>query len=134
MTYLIHIVVTAVALLLISKVLRGFEIDSFFTAVVTAVILGLLHALLAPFAGQFGQWVGRIIAATAVAYPVKMMMLFTVMLAVNAVVLKLAAAVGPGFRISDYKTAVLGALILVLLNGVLGEVVNLVNSQFGTLG
>jgi putative membrane protein len=120
--YLIHIIVTAVALLLISKLLRGFEVDGFFTALVTAVILGVLHALLAPFAGQLGQWVGRIIAATAAAYPVKMIMLFTVMLAVNAVVLKFAAAIGPGFRISDYKTAVLAGLLLVLVNSLSGEV------------
>jgi putative membrane protein len=129
MPYIIHIVVTAVALLLISKVLRGFEVDSFFTALLTAVILGLLHALLAPFAGQLGQWVGRIIAVTAVAYPVKIIMLFTVMLAVNALVLKFAAAIGPGFRISDFKTAVLGGLILVLLNGLIGEAVDFANSH-----
>lgn len=133
-SYLIHIIITAVALLLISKVLRGFEIDSFFTALVTALILGLLHALLAPFAGQLGQWVGRIIAATAVAYPVKMIMLFTVMLAVNAVVLKFAAAIGPGFRISDFKTAVLGGLILVILNALIGEAVDFLRLSFSGIG
>lgn len=133
MPYLIHITVTAIALLLISKLLRGFEVDGFFTALVTAVILGVLHALLAPFAEQLGQWVGRIIAATAAAYPVKMIMLFTVMLAVNAVVLKFAAAIGPGFRISDYKTALLAGLLLVLVNSLSGEVLEFAHAFLGNL-
>ena len=132
MPYLIHIIVTAIAMLLISKLLRRFEVDSFFTALVTAVILGVLHALLAPFAGQLGQWVGRIIAATAAAYPVKMIMLFTVMLAVN-IVLKFAAAIGPGFRISDFKTAVLAGLLLVLFNSLSGDVIEFAQAFLNNL-
>jgi len=123
MEFIIHIVVTAIALLLISKLLRGFEVDNLFTALVTALILGLLHAFMAPLAEQIGRMVGGIVAAMALAYPAKIAVLILSMLVVNALVLKLVAAIGPGFRISDFKTAVLGALLLVVFNGLIGEAV-----------
>jgi putative membrane protein len=121
MDFITHVVITAIALVLISKLLRGFEVDNLFTASFIALILGLLHAVMVPIAEQMGQLIGRIIAAMVLAYPAKIALLFFAMLIVNALVLKLAAAIGPGFRISDFKTAVLGALLLVLLNGLIGE-------------
>jgi putative membrane protein len=123
MEFIIHVVVTAIALLVISKLLRGFEVDNLFTALVTALILGLLHAFMAPFAEQLGRIVGGIVAQMALAYPAKIAVLILSMLIVNALVLKLAAAIGPGFRISDFKTAILAALLLVLFNGLIGEAV-----------
>jgi putative membrane protein len=134
--FAVHIIVTAIALLLISRLLRGFEIDNWFTAIVTALILGLLHAFMAPLAEQMGRFVGSIVAAMSLAYPAKIATLILAMLVVNALILKLAAAIGPGFRISDFKTAVLGALLLVLLNGLIGEAMEfarayLTNSSHG---
>jgi putative membrane protein len=128
MSFIIHGVVTAIALLLISKLLRGFEVDNWFTALVAALILGLIHAFMAPLAEHAGRFVGGIVAATALAYPVKIVVLFLSMLVINALVLKLVAAIGPGFRISDFTTAMLGALLLVLLNGLIGEAVGLVTA------
>jgi putative membrane protein len=131
--FIIHIVVTAIALLLISKLLRGFEINNWFTALVTALILGLLHPLIAPFAEHIGRFVGGIVAATALAYPIKVAVLILCMFVLNALVLKLVAAIGPGFRISDFKTALLGALLLVLFNGLIGEAVGFAREYLSTL-
>ncbi len=128
MNFIVQIVVTAVALL-ISKVLRGFVISNWLTALATALILGLIHALMAPLAEQLGRMVGGIVAGMAVAYPVKIFLLILSMLIVNALVLKLAAAIGPGFKISDFKTALLGALLLVLFNAIVGEAVGFVTSR-----
>jgi putative membrane protein len=122
--FIIHIIVTAIALIVISKLLRGFEIDSWLTAVVTAVILGLLHALMSPFAEKLGGIVGGILAATALAYPAKIALFVLSMLAINALVLKFAAAIGPGFRISNFTTAILAALLLAVFNLVIGEVIS----------
>ena len=133
MDFIIHIIVTAIALLLISKLLRGFEIDNWFTALVTALILGLLHAFMAPFAEQMGRFVGGIVAAMTLAYPAKIAVLILSMLVVNALVLKLVAAIGPGFRISDFKTALLGALLLVLFNGLIGEAVGFAKAYLSNL-
>ena len=133
MQIIIHVVVTAVVLLLIGKLLRGFEVDNFFTALVTAVILGLIYAFMAPLAEQIGRIIGRLLATTGLAYPLKLVVLFVSTLAINALVLKLAAAIGPGFRISDFKTAMLAALLLVLSNGLIGEAVSLVNVYLSNL-
>jgi putative membrane protein len=131
--FVIHLIVTAIALVLISKLLRGFEIDSLFAALVTAIILGLLHALMAPLAQHLGRIVGGMIAAMALAYPAQIVLLFLFMFVVNALVLKLAAAIGPGFRISDFKTALVGALLLVLFNGLIGEAVKFGTAWLGNL-
>ncbi len=124
MQIIIHVVVTAIALLLIAKLLRGFEVDNFFTALVTAVILGLIYAFIEPLTEQIGHIIGRLLVTTALAYPVKLTVLFVSTLAINALVLKLAAAIRPGFRISDFKTAMLASLLLVLSNGLIGEAVS----------
>ncbi len=76
MQIIIHVVVTAVTLLLISKLLRGFEVRSVFTALITAVILGLVYALISPLADHIGQFIGRFLATTAIAYPMKLAVLF----------------------------------------------------------
>jgi len=133
MEFIIHVVVTAIALLVISKLLRGFEVDNLFTALVTALILGLLHAFMAPLAEQIGQIVGGIVATMALAYPAKIAVLILSMLLVNALVLKLVAAIGPGFRISDFKTAMLGALLLVVFNGLVGEAVGFAKAYLSNL-
>ena len=133
MDFILHIIVTAIALLLISKLLRGFEIDNWFTALVTAVILGLLHPLIAPLAEHIGRFVGGIVAAMALAYPIKVVVLIFCMFVVNALLLKLVAAIGPGFRISDFKTAMLGALLLVLINGLIGEAVGFAKAYLSNL-
>ena len=133
MQIIIHNVVTAITLLLISKLLRGFEVRNAFTALITAVILGLVYALISPFADQIGQFIGRFLATTGLAYPMKLVVLFTSTLAINAVVLKLVAAIGPGFRISDFKTAILGALLLVVFNVLIGEAVSFASVYLGNL-
>ncbi len=71
--------------------------------------------------------VGGIVGAMALSYPAKIAVLILSMLVVNALVLKLAAAIGPGFRISDFKTAMLAALLLVAINGLIGEAVGFAN-------
>jgi hypothetical protein len=63
--FVIHIIATTIALLMISKLLRGFEIDSWLTALVTAFILGLFHALMASFAEQLGRIAWGILAASS---------------------------------------------------------------------
>jgi len=130
---IIHVVVTAVVLLLIGKLLRGFEVDNFFTALVTAVILGLIYAFMTPLADQIGRIIGRLLATTGLAYPLKLAVLFVSTLAINALVLKLAAAIGPGFRISDFKTALLAALLLVVINALIGEAVSFASVYLSNL-
>ena len=91
MQIIIHVVVTAVTLLLISKLLRGFEVRSVFTALITAAILGLVYALISPLADQIGQIIGRFLATAGLAYPMKLIVLFLSTLVINALVLRLVS-------------------------------------------
>ena len=125
MEFLIHIAVTAVALVVVSKLLRGFEVDNLFTALVAALIIGVIHTLAAPLAVHVGRWVGGLMAQLQMAHAANLILLFLTMLAINALVLKAASAVGPGFRIAGFGTAMLGALILALINGLVGELISM---------
>lgn len=133
MQIIIHVVVTAITLLLISKLLRGFEVRNVFTALITAAILGLVYALISPLADQIGQFIGRFLATAGLSYPMKLAVLFVSTLTINALVLKLVAAIGPGFRISDFKTAMLAALLLVVFNVLIGEAVSFANVYLSNL-
>ena len=131
MEFVIHIVTTTVILLVVSRLLAGFEISSLFTALLTAVILAVLHALLAPLAASLGRALGEMLSQSTLAYPLKIVLIIVVMLVVNAVILKVAAAFGPGFRIDNFGTAIVAAALMVVCNLLIGEAFEFLQSYSG---
>ena len=131
MDFVVHVIVTSISLLIIARLLAGVEVDNLFTAFIAALIIGLIYALMAPLAEKAGRVVGELVAQTQIAYPLKMVVLALSMMAVGAVVLLVAAKLGPGFRISGFVTAMLAALLLVVLNALIGEVIDFAQAQFG---
>jgi len=103
MGFLIHILVTAVLLLLVAKLVDGIEVDGFGAAVLSALGLGLVNAFLKPLA-LFLSW------------PVTLLTLGIFILVINALMLWLAAALVPGFRIRGFRPAFMGALLLTAFN------------------
>ena len=124
MDFLVHIVVTALGLLVVSRLLRDVEVSNLFTALLAAAILGVLHALMGPLAERTGHRTAEFLATKQMAYPVKLVILFLPMIVINALLLKLVARIGPGFRIGGFGTAMLAALLLVMLNWLLGEAIS----------
>ena len=123
MDIVVHIITTAIGLLVVSRVLRGFEVDNMYAALLTALLLGVAHALMAPIAGITGRMVAEFLVTTQLAYPIKIAAIILFMLVINALVLKLVAAFAPGFRIASFTYALLAALLLVLLNALIGEAI-----------
>ena len=116
----LHLVVTGVALVLISKLLRGIEIRNWLAALVAAAVIGVTHYFMTPLA----EWTGRKVAETiaaGVSLPVRIVLIVVPMLVINTLVLRLAATFSPGFKISDFATAVIAAVLLLLANWGLGE-------------
>ncbi|MGI9458194.1 MAG: phage holin family protein [Aeoliella sp.] len=129
MSFIVHVVATSIGLLVISKLLRGFEVANWFTALVAGFLLGVIHAVLAPFAEKVGVKIGELIASTSFTFTVKMAIAWLLMIAINALLLKLVARFGPGFRISDFSTAMLGSLLLVAFNWLVGEGMDLMQGM-----
>lgn len=99
--------VTAVSLLIISKLPLGVEIDSFGTALVAAFILGILNALLRPILAFF-------------ALPLTILTLGLFAFVLNAIVFALAAWLVDGFRLrGGCLSALIGPILLGILNSLI---------------
>ena len=101
MRLLLHWVLSAVALLIVSHFVPGFIVTSFLSALIAAVIIGLVNAT-----------VGTLLRF--ISFPITILTLGLFLLVINAVMLKLAAAFSPGFQIIGFVPALEGAIILAL--------------------
>ena len=108
---LLNWILSAVALLLVSRLVSGFHISSFTTALVVALVFGLLNAT-----------VGLLLKL--VSLPLIILTLGIFLVVVNAFVLELAASVVPGFHIRDFGSAFIGAIVLALLQMLFRFVLN----------
>lgn len=98
-TLLIVWITNALALLIVAKILPGFHVASFGTALLFAIILGLLNAIIRP-----------IILLLTLPFTILTLGLFTFV--VNALMLTLASHIVRGVMIDSFSTAILAALLL----------------------
>lgn len=109
--WLIHWLLSGVALLIVTKVLPGIQVDGFGAALIAALVIGLVSAT-----------VGLILKI--VLLPFIILSLGLVYFLINGLMLKLASEFVPGFRVVGCLPAVLGSVLLTivdyLLNGIAG--------------
>jgi putative membrane protein len=110
MQFIVHILVSAALLYLVGKLVDGIEVDGAGPAVMGAVMLGLANVFVRPL----------LIVLTL---PVTIITLGLFIWVVNAIVLMLAAALVPGFRVRGLWPALVGSLALGIMNWVAGIVV-----------
>ncbi|MCC6857585.1 MAG: phage holin family protein [Bryobacterales bacterium] len=107
---LTHLVVnwllSALSLLLVAQVIPGIQVAGFGSALAAAVIIGLVNAT-----------VGFVLKILT--FPLTLITLGLFLWVINALMLKLAAALAPGFRVHGCLPALLGALALSILNTLL---------------
>jgi putative membrane protein len=103
MEFLIHVAVTAGLLLLVARVVKGFKITDGKVALWSALVLGLANGFVRPILVFF-------------TLPFTILTLGLFLIVINAVMLKLAAALVKGFDIKGFGPALLGSVVLSLLN------------------
>jgi len=103
MAFLAHLVISALLLLVVANAVRGVSVDGFLPALIAALVLGVVNALVRP-------------VAVLITLPITVLTLGLFLLVVNALMLKLSAALVPGFRIEGFLPAVWGGLLLAVLN------------------
>jgi putative membrane protein len=106
--WLLSLILTAVLLLAIAHLVRGFELDGFGAAVIAAVVIGFVNATLG-------------LVLRILTFPLTLLTFGLFLLALNAMMLKLAAALVPGFRIRGCWPALLAAVLLSVANALLGR-------------
>ena len=112
MNLLIKILVTAGLVLLIANFMPGVHVAGFTTALIVAMVLGLLNIFIKPIIVIF-------------TFPVTILTLGLFLLVINAIIILLCANIVGGFAIDSFWTAVCFRIVLSLLqsimNGILGE-------------
>jgi putative membrane protein len=107
----VHIVISALLLVLVDYLLDGIAIAGFGYALIAALVLGAMNFIVRPI-------------LLLVTLPITILTLGLFLFVVNALVLLLAAALVPGFTIDGLWTAILAALLLALFNYVASAVLN----------
>lgn len=112
MAYMIYsLLVSTAAFLIASYLLPGFHVDSVWSAVIAAVVLGVCNALIRPLVILF-------------TLPLTVLTLGLFLLVVNGAVLALAVWLVPGVHIASFGWAIAAAVVIAVINAVLGSVFN----------
>lgn len=104
--FLLYWVVAGLAVLMTSKIISGFRVSGFLTACLTAVVIAIGNAVLWP-------------VLFFLTLPINVLTLGFFTFVVNAAVLKICAALMPGFEIEGWWAAIFGSIVLSILNGLL---------------
>ena len=104
------LVLTA-AIMFASYVLDGIQVKGFFTALLAAAILGILNAFFRPI----------LIILTL---PINILSLGLFTFIINAMLLKMASGVIPGFEVYGFWAAVFGSLLISLVSWALSSFIN----------
>lgn len=107
MRWLLHWILNAVALLVVSHFVQGFEINGFISALIAVVVIGLFNATLG-------------LLLKFITLPLGIITFGLFFLVINAVVLWFSSKFVPGFAVTSFKAAFLGALALALIQILIG--------------
>lgn len=107
---LAHLVLSAALLLIVASLVRGVEVEGFAPAFLGAIVLGLVNAFVKP-------------VMVFLTLPLTLLTFGLFLLVVNAFMLWLVAAVVPGIRVQGFGPALLGSILLTLLNLAVGALV-----------
>lgn len=108
--FLLHLVLTAGALLLVAHLVSGVHVSGFGSALFGALVLGLVNAIVRPI-------------MILLTLPLTILTLGLFLFIVNALMLWLVAALTPGIQVRGFGAALLGSLLLTLLNLLIARLV-----------
>ena len=112
MNLLLRILITGGLVLLIAHFMPGVHVASFTTALIVAIVLGLLNIFIKPI-------------LVLLTLPVTILTLGLFLLVINALIILLCTNIVGGFHVDSFWTALIFSIILSLLqslmNGILGK-------------
>ena len=111
MTYLIvNWVLSALSLMIVSNLVPGFRVESFGAALVGALVLGLINSTLG-------------ILLKILTFPLTIVTFGLFLFVINALMLRMASSLVPGFYVDGFGPAFVGAIVVAVLNTVLHHLV-----------
>jgi putative membrane protein len=99
------------AITIAAYLLEGIHISGFFSAFFAAALLSILNALFRPI-------------ALIITLPINVLTLGLFTFVINALMLKMASGVIPGFNVQGFWTAVLGSMVISLVSWLLNSFIS----------
>lgn len=106
MNSIIKLLLTAVAVVILAKVLPGVEVAGFISAIILALVLALLNAIVKPI-------------LVILTLPITILTLGLFLLVINACIILLADEFMAGFEVNGFWVALLFSILLSFLESVL---------------
>jgi putative membrane protein len=109
MNLIIRILLTAVAVVILAKFLPGVAVEGFTSAIIVAVVLGLLNIFIKPI-------------LVLLTLPITVVTFGLFLLVINALIILMANSFIDGFTVDGFWIALLFSLLLSLLQSILFSV------------
>jgi putative membrane protein len=103
MRLILHWLLSALALMIVARLVSGFYVRDFTSALIAALVIGLVNATLGLF-------------LKVVTFPFILLTLGLFWFMINALMLMLASKLVPGFMVRGFGPAFWGAVVLALIN------------------
>ena len=101
----------ALALLIVSKIVPGFQVAGLWPALIASLVIGLLNATVGLF-------------LKIITFPLSILTLGIFLLVINGLMILLASKLVHGFRVNGFWPAFWGAVVLALLGMLIQAVTN----------
>lgn len=101
--FILSWLVSGLAVYLTSKLVAGFEVRGYLSALLAALVIGFANAVIWPI-------------LVFLTLPITIITFGLFLFVVNAAVLKICAALLPGFAIKSWLSAIIGSIVLTLVN------------------
>jgi len=95
--------ISAVSLLIVGHIIPGFEVVSFGSALITAIVIGLINATVGFF-------------LKIITFPISILTFGIFLLVINALMLMFASSLLSGFTVTGFWAAFFGAIVLAIIN------------------
>jgi putative membrane protein len=102
-TLIVAWLISTVSLLIVGHIIPGFEVLSFGSALIAAVVIGLINATVGLF-------------LKVITFPLSILTFGIFLLIINALMLMFASSLLSGFTVTGFWAAFFGAIVLALVN------------------
>ena len=99
------------AIILTAYLFDGIQVENFFSAFLAAAILGILNAFFRPI-------------ALLITLPINILTIGLFTFVINAMMLKMASGIIPGFNVYGFWSAVFGSLMISIISWLLNSFIN----------
>lgn len=116
MKILIKWLIIAVSILIAARIIPGVVVTGFWTALVLAVVMGLINVIIKPI-------------LILVTLPINLMTLGLFTFVINALLVMLASSIVKGFEVGGFLNALLFGIIVSILNFILSKLLDPISND-----